>query len=241
VMLCVLGIVQVLKASKAAPRIAMGEQEHTGTSHRLLSGLDAIRPQGSLCVSTTGRVGVFASVAPNGRGVRVITGSTDPSFLDAAQVAISWVSLHAGWLRARGVALCEGGTVQRKGPGSRSGLQGPVEDVAVSFMDPHLVTKRGASAGACVALALVQWLWRPLTTRGLVSVTGPINLRGYLLPAEGIKEKAVQAKAAKADMLIMSDGTYDKVGVCGGREGGGGGRHSRCASLEGRHERASLQ
>lgn len=157
---------------------------------------------------------MFASVLPRGRGDRSITGAVDPAFLDSAQVAITWASLHAGWLRARGAAMCRGGTVQRKGPFSRSGLQSPVETVEVSFMKPHALEKTGASAGACVALALVQWLWRPMTTCGFISVTGPLNLRGCLLPAAGIEEKAGQAQRGNASMLIMASDTYDKVGRC---------------------------
>lgn len=206
-------IVQILKASKAALRIGVDEQEHTGTSRRLLSGLDAIRPQGSLCVSMVYGMPVFASVASSGCGLRSITGSTDPFFLDAAQIAITWASLHAGWLRARGAALSRGGKVERNGVLSRSGLHRRDEDVVLSFMAPHLIRKTGASAGSCAALALAQWLVRPLTTRGVVSVTGPISLRGYLLKAEGIVEKAGCAQRAGADMLIMSDDTYDQVGV----------------------------
>lgn len=92
------------------PPCATGEEEqHAGAALLLLSGLNAERPQASLCVSTNAAVAVFASVLPRGRGERSITGSTDPSFLDAAQVAISWASLHAGWLRAQGAALCGGG------------------------------------------------------------------------------------------------------------------------------------
>jgi hypothetical protein len=190
-----------------------GEQEQqAGTASRLLSGLDAIRPQGSLCVSTTGSVGVFASVLPWGRGLRCVTGSSDPAFLDAAQVAISWVSLHAAWLRGRGVAMRGGGPVHRKGPGSRSGLHNPKENVAVCFMAPHVLGKKGSSAGACTALALVQWLLRPTTTRGVVSVTGPLSLRGYLWPAECIKEKAGHARKANASMLIVPKDTYEQVG-----------------------------
>lgn len=190
-----------------------GEQEQqASTALLLLSGLDAIRPQGSLCVSDSGSVGVFANVVPNGCGRRIITGSSDPSFLDAAQVAITWVSLHAGWLRARGVALCGGGAVQRKGPFSRSGLHGPVEDVGVSFMAPHSLGKKGSSAGACVALALVQWLLRPATTRGVVSVTGSLSLRGYLWPAGGIEEKVGHAQRRQASMLIISEDAYEQVG-----------------------------
>jgi ATP-dependent Lon protease len=190
-----------------------GLEQQAGTALLLLSGINAVRPQGSLCVSTGGSVGVFASVLPRGRGLRSITGSTTPSFLDAAQVAITWASLHAGWLRARGTALCGGGAVQRKGAFSRSGLHSPAENVAVSYMEPDATWKEGPSAGACTALALVQWLLRPLTTRGVVSVTGPINLRGFLLPAEGIEEKAGHARRAKAAMLIVSTYTYNQVGV----------------------------
>jgi ATP-dependent Lon protease len=90
-----------------------------------------------------------------------------------------------------------------------------VEDVAVCFMQPDATWKEGASAGAFTALALVQWLWRPMTTHGVVSVTGPINLRGYLLPADGIEEKAGHAQKGNASMLIMSTDTYSQVG--GGR------------------------
>lgn len=109
--------------------------------------------------------------------------------------------------------------MQRKGVFSRSGLQSPVETVAVSFMTPNAIAKTGPSAGACVALALVQWLWRPMRTRGLISVTGPINLRGWLLPAECIEEKAAQAKIGKASMLITAEEAYDQVGARHGWEG----------------------
>jgi ATP-dependent Lon protease len=109
--------------------------------------------------------------------------------------------------------MCRGGAVQRKGVFSRSGLQSPVETVDVSFMKPNAIAKTGPSAGACVALALVQWLWRPMRTRGLISVTGPTNLRGWLLPAAGIEEKAGQAKIGKASMLIMAEETHDQVGA----------------------------
>jgi hypothetical protein len=194
---------------------ATGEQEqHAGAALLMLSGLNAERPQGSLCVSTKGAVAVFANVLPRGRGERHITGSTDPSFLDAVQVAISWASLHAGWLRAQGAAMCGGGAVQRKGPLSRSGLQSPVESVAVSFLKPNAIAKTGPSAGACVALALVQWLWRPLKTRGVMSVTGPLSLRGLVLPAQGIEEKAGHAQRAGASMLIMANDAYDQVCAC---------------------------
>lgn len=110
--------------------------------------------------------------------------------------------------------MCKGAAVQRKGPFSRQGMQSPVEMVNVSFMKPSSLGKTGASAGACVALALVQWLWRPMTTRGLVSVTGPLSLRGLLLPATGIEDKARQAQRGKASMLIMSSDTYDEVCEC---------------------------
>jgi predicted ATP-dependent protease len=47
-----------------------------------------------------------------------------------------------------------------------------------------------------------------------MSVTGPLTLRGLLLPADGIEEKARQAQRGGVSTLIMANATYDQVCAC---------------------------
>lgn len=143
--------------------------------------------------------GLTAYVA-SGRGQRLVLGAMDHAGNDSIEVAISWVSVFIRQLRDLGGVPGE--------EGRSLSLYLHDEDVVVRASDLGQ-GKRGPSAGACVALALVQWLWRHRPFKRDVGVTGVLNLRGQLLPVEAVVEKAKAAKADKVSTFILPAIQYD--------------------------------
>lgn len=143
------------------------------------------------------RVITVAPVTP-GTGQRTLLGGAGPLMQDSMQVAVPWVQRQ---LFAVGLWLCPDVPSERL----PRATVGPDIDVIIALPD-FSSQKNGPSAGAAIALALVH---NALYAQGLrlrpgVGVTGEINLRGQLLPVDGLVEKLCSCYEAGGFSVVVA-------------------------------------
>jgi ATP-dependent Lon protease len=145
-------------------------------------------------ITTGGELLVRANVWNSGAGTRVIVGGHVGRSVDAVQVAISWVCLHAPRLRK---------WLGQDGPGSRAPLFTREQEASLAVSLPHL-EKKGQSTGTCVAVAFMCWLVQcPSLKAPFYTVTGRIDLRGRVLEVGRLPEKATHAKDFGMDLMVV--------------------------------------
>ena len=194
---------------KCARKIASGEVESvsvTGTMLEDLLGPRFIKPD---FLNRTNMVGVANGLAwtsvggetlpievqviPEGSGKITVTGSLGDVMKESAQLAVTWVRVHAD----------EYGIDQEK----------------LKKCDLHIhapegaVPKDGPSAGVTLTTALVSCL-SGIPVRGDVAMTGEITLHGNVLPIGGLREKSMAAyREGMKTVLIPKDNEPDLYDV----------------------------
>ena len=190
---------------KCARKIASGEVESvsvTGTMLEDLLGPRFVKPD---FLNRTNMVGVANGLAwtsvggetlpievqviPEGSGKITVTGSLGDVMKESAQLAVTWVRVHAD----------EYGIDQEK----------------LKKCDLHIhapegaVPKDGPSAGVTLTTALVSCL-SGIPVRGDVAMTGEITLHGNVLPIGGLREKSMAAyREGMKTVLIPKDNEPD--------------------------------
>ena len=190
---------------KCARKIAAGEVESvsvTGTMLEQLLGPRFVKPD---FLNRTNAVGIANGLAwtsvggetlpievqvmDNGSGKITVTGSLGDVMKESAQLAVTWVRVHAA----------EYGTDPEK----------------LKKCDLHIhapegaVPKDGPSAGVTLTTALVSCL-SGIPVRGDVAMTGEITLHGNVLPIGGLREKSMAAyREGMKTVLIPKDNEPD--------------------------------
>ena len=117
-----------------------------------------------------------------GNGKLTLTGQLGDVMKESAQAALSYVRAKAKTL---GLSLKD-----------------------FSKYDYHIhvpagaIPKDGPSAGVTMAISLIS-LFKKVSTKPRVAMTGEITLRGRVLPVGGIKEKVLAAKRAGITTIIL--------------------------------------
>ena len=194
---------------KCARKIAAGEVESvsvTGTMLEQLLGPRFVKPD---FLNRTNAVGIANGLAwtsvggetlpievqvmDNGSGKITVTGSLGDVMKESAQLAVTWVRVHAD----------EYGIDQEK----------------LKKCDLHIhapegaVPKDGPSAGVTLTTALVSCL-SGIPVRGDVAMTGEITLHGNVLPIGGLREKSMAAyREGMKTVLIPKDNEPDLYDV----------------------------
>ena len=190
---------------KCARKIAAGEVESvsvTGTMLEQLLGPRFVKPD---FLNRTNAVGIANGLAwtsvggetlpievqvmDNGSGKITVTGSLGDVMKESAQLAVTWVRVHAA----------EYGIAPEK----------------LKKCDLHIhapegaVPKDGPSAGVTLTTALVSCL-SGIPVRGDVAMTGEITLHGNVLPIGGLREKSMAAyREGMKTVLIPKDNEPD--------------------------------
>ena len=190
---------------KCARKIASGEVESvsvTGTMLEQLLGPRFIKPD---FLNRTNMVGVANGLAwtsvggetlpievqviPEGSGKITVTGSLGDVMKESAQLAITWVRVHAA--------------------------EYGIDPEKLKKCDLHIhapegaVPKDGPSAGVTLTTALVSCL-SGIPVRGDVAMTGEITLHGNVLPIGGLREKSMAAyREGMKTVLIPKDNEPD--------------------------------
>lgn len=190
---------------KCARKIAAGEVESvsvTGTMLEQLLGPRFVKPD---FLNRTNAVGIANGLAwtsvggetlpievqvmDNGSGKITVTGSLGDVMKESAQLAVTWVRVHAA----------EYGIYPEK----------------LKKCDLHIhapegaVPKDGPSAGVTLTTALVSCL-SGIPVRGDVAMTGEITLHGNVLPIGGLREKSMAAyREGMKTVLIPKDNEPD--------------------------------
>jgi ATP-dependent Lon protease len=194
---------------KQARRIAEGKTEKLVVTpelvqHRDMLGGMKIRTEGEIAERTK-RSGVAVGLAwtptggdilfieankMKGKGGFTMTGQLGDVMRESMQAALTWVRSHASELG--------------------------IDEEFFANHDIHIhvpagaIPKDGPSAGVTMATALVSLLTdRPL--HPLTAMTGEITLSGNVLPIGGIKEKALAAKRAGVQHIILPDENRQNV------------------------------
>ena len=190
---------------KCARKIASGEVESvsvTGTMLEELLGPRFVKPD---FLNRTNMVGVANGLAwtsvggetlpievqviPEGSGKITVTGSLGDVMKESAQLAITWVRVHAD--------------------------EYGIDPEKLKKCDLHIhapegaVPKDGPSAGVTLTTALVSCL-SGIPVRGDVAMTGEITLHGNVLPIGGLREKSMAAyREGMKTVLIPKDNEPD--------------------------------
>ena len=190
---------------KCARKIAAGEVESvsvTGTMLEQLLGPRFVKPD---FLNRTNAVGIANGLAwtsvggetlpievqvmDNGSGKITVTGSLGDVMKESAQLAVTWVRVHAA---EYGIDL---------------------EKLKKCDLHIHApegaVPKDGPSAGVTLTTALVSCL-SGIPVRGDVAMTGEITLHGNVLPIGGLREKSMAAyREGMKTVLIPKDNEPD--------------------------------
>ena len=190
---------------KCARKIAAGETESvsvTGTMLEQLLGPRFVKPD---FLNRTNAVGIANGLAwtsvggetlpievqvmDNGRGKITVTGSLGDVMKESAQLAVTWVRVHAA--------------------------EYGIDPEKLKKCDLHIhapegaVPKDGPSAGVTLTTALVSCL-SGIPVRGDVAMTGEITLHGNVLPIGGLREKSMAAyREGMKTVLIPKDNEPD--------------------------------
>ena len=190
---------------KCARKIAAGEVESvsvTGTMLEQLLGPRFVKPD---FLNRTNAVGIANGLAwtsvggetlpievqviPEGSGKITVTGSLGDVMKESAQLAVTWVRVHAA--------------------------EYGIDPEKLKKCDLHIhapegaVPKDGPSAGVTLTTALVSCL-SGLPVRGDVAMTGEITLHGNVLPIGGLREKSMAAyREGMKTVLIPKDNEPD--------------------------------
>ena len=194
---------------KCARKIAAGETESvsvTGTMLEQLLGPRFVKPD---FLNRTNAVGIANGLAwtsvggetlpievqvmDNGSGKITVTGSLGDVMKESAQLAITWVRVHAD--------------------------EYGIDPEKLKKCDLHIhapegaVPKDGPSAGVTLTTALVSCL-SGIPVRGDVAMTGEITLHGNVLPIGGLREKSMAAyREGMKTVLIPKDNEPDLYDV----------------------------
>ena len=190
---------------KCARKIAAGEVESvsvTGTMLEQLLGPRFVKPD---FLNRTNAVGIANGLAwtsvggetlpievqvmDNGSGKITVTGSLGDVLKESAQLAVTWVRVHAA--------------------------EYGIDPEKLKKCDLHIhapegaVPKDGPSAGVTLTTALVSCL-SGIPVRGDVAMTGEITLHGNVLPIGGLREKSMAAyREGMKTVLIPKDNEPD--------------------------------
>ena len=190
---------------KCARKIASGEVESvsvTGTMLEQLLGPRFVKPD---FLNRTNAVGIANGLAwtsvggetlpievqvmDNGSGKITVTGSLGDVMKESAQLAVTWVRVHAA--------------------------EYGIDPEKLKKCDLHIhapegaVPKDGPSAGVTLTTALVSCL-SGIPVRGDVAMTGEITLHGNVLPIGGLREKSMAAyREGMKTVLIPKDNEPD--------------------------------
>ena len=190
---------------KCARKIAAGEVESvsvTGTMLEQLLGPRFVKPD---FLNRTNAVGIANGLAwtsvggetlpievqvmDNGSGKITVTGSLGDVMKESAQLAVTWVRVHAA--------------------------EYGIDPEKLKKCDLHIhapegaVPKDGPSAGVTLTTALVSCL-SGIPVRGDVAMTGGITLHGNVLPIGGLREKSMAAyREGMKTVLIPKDNEPD--------------------------------
>lgn len=190
---------------KCARKIASGEVESvsvTGTMLEQLLGPRFVKPD---FLNRTNAVGIANGLAwtsvggetlpievqviPEGSGKITVTGSLGDVMKESAQLAVTWVRVHAA--------------------------EYGIDPEKLKKCDLHIhapegaVPKDGPSAGVTLTTALVSCL-SGIPVRGDVAMTGEITLHGNVLPIGGLREKSMAAyREGMKTVLIPKDNEPD--------------------------------
>ena len=190
---------------KCARKIAAGEVESvsvTGTMLEQLLGPRFVKPD---FLNRTNSVGIANGLAwtsvggetlpievqvmDNGSGKITVTGSLGDVMKESAQLAVTWVRVHAA--------------------------EYGIDPEKLKKCDLHIhapegaVPKDGPSAGVTLTTALVSCL-SGIPVRGDVAMTGEITLHGNVLPIGGLREKSMAAyREGMKTVLIPKDNEPD--------------------------------
>ena len=190
---------------KCARKIAAGEVESvsvTGTMLEQLLGPRFVKPD---FLNRTNAVGIANGLAwtsvggetlpievqvmDNGSGKITVTGSLGDVMKESAQLAVTWVRVHAA--------------------------EYGIDPEKLKKCDLHIhapegaVPKDGPSAGVNLTTALVSCL-SGIPVRGDVAMTGEITLHGNVLPIGGLREKSMAAyREGMKTVLIPKDNEPD--------------------------------
>ena len=190
---------------KCARRIASGEAENvsvTGTGLEKLLGPRMVKPE---FLNRTNAIGIANGLAwtsiggetlpievqviDNGSGKITVTGSLGDVMKESAQLAVTWVRVHAA--------------------------EYGIDPEKLKKCDLHIhapegaVPKDGPSAGVTLTTALVSCL-SGIPVRGDVAMTGEITLHGNVLPIGGLREKSMAAyREGMKTVLIPKDNLSD--------------------------------
>ena len=194
---------------KCARKIASGEVESvsvTGTMLEELLGPRFVKPD---FLNRTNMVGVANGLAwtsvggetlpievqviPEGSGKITVPGSLGDVMKESAQLAVTWVRVHAD--------------------------EYGIDPEKLKKCDLHIhapegaVPKDGPSAGVTLTTALVSCL-SGIPVRGDVAMTGEITLHGNVLPIGGLREKSMAAyREGMKTVLIPKDNEPDLYDV----------------------------
>ena len=190
---------------KCARKIAAGEVESvsvTGTMLEQLLGPRFVKPD---FLNRTNAVGIANGLAwtsvggetlpievqvmDNGSGKITVTGSLGDVMKESAQLAVTWVRVHAA--------------------------EYGIDPEKLKKCDLHIhapegaVPKDGPCAGVTLTTALVSCL-SGIPVRGDVAMTGEITLHGNVLPIGGLREKSMAAyREGMKTVLIPKDNEPD--------------------------------
>ena len=190
---------------KCARKIASGEVESfsvTGSNLEELLGPKMVKPD---FLNRTNAIGIANGLAwtsiggetlpievqvmDNGSGKITVTGSLGDVMKESAQLAVTWVRVHAA--------------------------EYGIDPEKLKKCDLHIhapegaVPKDGPSAGVTLTTALVSCL-SGIPVRGDVAMTGEITLHGNVLPIGGLREKSMAAyREGMKTVLIPKDNEPD--------------------------------
>ena len=194
---------------KCARKIASGEVESVAVTATMLEELLGPRIVKPDFLNRTNAVGIANGLAwtsvggetlpievqvmDNGTGKITVTGSLGDVMKESAQLAVTWVRVHA----------------EEYG----------IDPERLKKCDLHIhapegaVPKDGPSAGVTLTTALVSCL-SGVPVRGDVAMTGEITLHGNVLPIGGLREKSMAAyREGMKTVLIPKDNEPDLYDV----------------------------
>ena len=194
---------------KCARKIASGEVESVAVTAAMLEELLGPRIVKPDFLNRTNAVGIANGLAwtsvggetlpievqvmDNGTGKITVTGSLGDVMKESAQLAVTWVRVHA----------------EEYG----------IDPERLKKCDLHIhapegaVPKDGPSAGVTLTTALVSCL-SGMPVRGDVAMTGEITLHGNVLPIGGLREKSMAAyREGMKTVLIPKDNEPDLYDV----------------------------